>query len=82
MDRDQATPKEMDRERLRQQEAVDEEKKELGEKFEDVYTCRGVASQLSYHFDVVKLILRIRGEKHHSCERIQPIPTAVWEKIK
>jgi hypothetical protein len=48
------SPKEMDRERLRQQEAVDEEKKELGENFEDVYMCRAVTLQLLYHFDVVK----------------------------
>jgi hypothetical protein len=67
----------MDRERLGQQEAVDEEKKELSENFEDVYTCHGVALQLSYHFDVVNLILQIRSEKHCLCERIQSIPMSV-----
>ena len=32
------------------QQVVGDEKKELSEIFEDVYTCRGMASQLSYHF--------------------------------
>jgi hypothetical protein len=46
MDRDQATPKEMDRGRLRQQEAVGDKKKELGENFEDVWYIHAVASRL------------------------------------
>jgi len=37
MDREQATPKETDRGRLGQQEAVGDKKKELSKNFEDVW---------------------------------------------
>ena len=63
----------------KKQTEVGEGKKELVEKL-ILYTRRS-ATQLSYHFDVVNLILRIRSEKYPSCERIQSIPTSVWEKI-
>src|ERR1700691_654261 len=63
----------------KKQTEVCEGKKELVEKL-ILYTRRS-ATQLSYHFDVVNLILRIRSEKNPWCERIQSIPTSVWEKI-
>jgi len=46
MDRDQATPKEMDRGRLRQQEAAGDKMKELSKIFEDVWYIHAMALHL------------------------------------
>jgi hypothetical protein len=46
MDRDQATPKETDRERLGQQEAVGDKKKKLSKIFEDVWYIHAMALHL------------------------------------